>query len=63
MKTISIKWSTDDVMYQAESMGITLTEEQADTILDNVERFHDANEGINWVVIGCHIDNFMEKQI
>lgn len=61
MKTIEIIWSTDDVMMQAEIMNIELTEEQADVILDNIERHHDASVGINWDVIEFHIDDYIEE--
>jgi hypothetical protein len=61
MKTIEIRWSTEDVIWQADNMDIELTEEQADAILDNVEHYHDASIGINWDVISFHIENFMDK--
>jgi hypothetical protein len=63
MKTIQIRWSTDDVLMKAEELDIELTEEQADIILGNIERYHDANVGINWDVIAYHIEsiNFYNK--
>lgn len=57
MKTIEIRWSTEDVLGKAEEMDIELTEEQADAILDNIERSHDASVGINWDVIEYHIES------
>lgn len=61
MKTIEIRWSTEDVLMQADNMNIELTEEQADDILDNIEHHHDACVGINWDVIEFHIDNYIEQ--
>jgi len=61
MKLIQISWCTEDVMFQAEIMGITLTEDQADAILDNIEHYHDASIGVNWDVIGAHINMYMDK--
>jgi hypothetical protein len=61
MKTIEIRWSTEDVLMQADNMNIDLTEEQADVILDNIEHHHDACVGINWEVIEFHIDNYIEE--
>ena len=61
MKTISIKWSTEDVLFKAEEMGIELTEDQADAILDNIEHYHDASVGINWDVIEFHIEDYINK--
>lgn len=37
MRTIEIKWNTDDVIMQADAMNIELTEEQADDILESLE--------------------------
>lgn len=61
MQVISIKWSTEDVLFKAEEMGIELTEKQADTILDNVEHYHDASVGINWDVIEFQIENYLDN--
>lgn len=61
MKTIEIKWSTEDVLTRAEDMGVTITEEQGDKIIQNVYDSHDAEVGVNWVVIDFHIENFLEN--
>jgi hypothetical protein len=55
MKTICIKWSSVDVLTRAEDLGIEITEEQADKILDDMERQHDANYGITWETIDSHL--------
>jgi hypothetical protein len=62
MKTISINWSTQDVLDTAVNMDLELTEQQADQILDNVYNFHDADMGINWYTIQFHIENFLDKE-
>jgi hypothetical protein len=62
MKTIEIKWCTDDVIFQADNMDIELTEEQADDILDDLAHYHDASIGINWDVISFHIENYFESK-
>ena len=61
MKTITIKWSTNDVHSRAEDMGVEITAEQADEILQNVFDNHDANIGVNWEVIEFHIEDFLEN--
>lgn len=61
MKTISIKWSTHDVLDTAVNMDLELTELQADEILDNVLKFHDAEVGVNWYTIQFHIENYLNK--
>jgi hypothetical protein len=61
MKTIEIKWSTDDVLMRADDMGLTISEEQGDVILETIYRYHDAEVGINWAVIDFHIENYLEN--
>jgi hypothetical protein len=61
MKTIEIKWSTEDVLAMADNMQVELTEKQADEVLENVFRHHDAEVGINWDVISFHIENLLEN--
>ena len=53
-------WHIDDVLSQAETMGIVLTNEQAAKVLGIVADCHDANLGINWEVIDAAIDAYME---
>jgi hypothetical protein len=59
MKTIEIKWSTEDVLGKADEMDIKLTEIEADKILDQLYRLHDADLGINWLVI----ENYIQQHI
>lgn len=49
-------WSTVDVLNRDSS----LTEKQAEDILDEMDRKHDASIGINWDVIDTYIE-FSEK--
>lgn len=62
MKQIFIVWSVVDVIDKAKSMEVTLTQYEAEKILYNVEKYHDASIGINWDVIGCHIDDFIQQR-
>lgn len=62
MKTITIKWSTDDVLMVADKMEVQLSEKEADEILDQLLRYHDANVGINWDVIEFRIEDLLIKQ-
>ena len=61
MKTISIKWSTEDVLWQADNLDIELTEEQAEDILESLAECHDASIGINWDVISFYIEDYLRK--
>ena len=62
MKTIAIKWSTEDVLWQAEQLDLELTEYQADDILESLENRHDASIGINWDVISYYIEDYLRKE-
>jgi hypothetical protein len=42
-------------------MGLPISEEAGDEILENVYRYHDAEVGINWGVIDFHIENYLEN--
>lgn len=58
MKTISIKWSTVDVL----SVRPDLTEQQANKVLDALYNRHDATIGINWDVIENTADDMFPKK-
>jgi hypothetical protein len=62
MKTIAIKWCTEDVLWQAEQLDLELTENQADDILESLENKHDASIGINWDVISYYIEDYLRKE-
>ncbi len=52
---ISCFWHTDDITAYAESNDIKLTKKQVDKVRENIEKGHDANQGINWEVIAENI--------
>ena len=62
MKTIAIKWCTEDVLWQADNLDIELTEEQAEDILESLGEGHDASIGINWDVISFYIEDYLRKE-
>jgi hypothetical protein len=62
MKTISIKWSTDDILMTAQNMEINLTNDEADTILDELAENHDAELGICWAVIESYIQQYVDER-
>lgn len=61
-KSISISWGTDDVLGKAEEMEVEISMEEANEILDIIERQHDATIGINWDVIACNIQDFVDRK-
>ena len=53
-------WHIEDIMSQAEDMGIELTMEDVERVMYLIARTHDACIGINWEVIEEAIDTIME---
>ena len=59
---ISITWSTEDVLHQAKEKGVKLTEDEANEILLQMERKHDADIGISWTTIDVYIDDLVDAR-
>lgn len=62
-KTISIKWGTEDILETAATMEVEISTDEANEILDSVEHSHDATIGINWDVLRCHIQEFIDNKL
>jgi len=58
--TISLKWCVGDVLSQVEGRDKTLSLDQAREVLAIIEHRHDACIGVNWDVIDCHIDMYLD---
>ena len=54
-KLESDKWCWEDVADVAETMNIKMSQEQAQLVLENMIRKHDASIGINWDVITVYV--------
>lgn len=50
-------WQVDDVLHQAKEKGIEITKEQAEEVLDRIDRKQDANLGITWTTIDCYLED------
>ena len=59
---INITWSTEDVLHQAKEKGVKLTEDEANEILLQMERKHDADIGISWTTIDVYIDDLVDAR-
>ncbi len=53
-------WHIEDVMQVAEQMGIEITEDDAEWVLNDLADNFDANIGINWDVIEMALQNYQE---
>ena len=58
-------WGVEDVRNVIECNGIEaaegFTDEDCVKVLRIVARSHDANVGINWEVLGCAVDYYLQQ--
>ena len=59
-KTIYHSWNITDVIAQAQSRDINLSDQQAKEILAKVDHAADATTGINWDTIDYEIDKYLK---
>jgi len=59
-KIIHHSWHIDDVITQAQSRDINLSEQQAKEILARIEHKLDSMEGINWDTLDFETDKYLE---
>ena len=57
---IHIGWSTEDVLQRAKDNDVKLTEDEANSILLEMQRDYDADVGINWETIDDYIDGLVD---
>jgi hypothetical protein len=55
-------WQVGDVMEQAEEMGEELTREEAEQILEDMERHIDSEMGVSWTNVSAGIEDFISKR-
>jgi hypothetical protein len=60
---VDIRWCIDDIKWCNEGRGgtVALSDGECRDILQRIKRGHDANIGINWDVIACHIDMYISE--
>ena len=59
---IHITWCTEDVLHEAEELGVTLTEDEANDILIHMEEKHDASIVISWDIIDIYIQDLVDNR-
>jgi|TARA_R100000988_G_C3957290_1_gene144269 hypothetical protein len=57
---IHIGWSTEDVLQRAKDNDVKLTEDEANSILLEIQRDYDADVGINWETIDDYIEGLVD---
>ena len=56
-------WQRGDVIGKAEELGIKITPEQADELLDEMDHRQDASIGISWDTIESLLDEFPQEEV
>jgi len=54
-------WCKEDVEAVAKDLEIELTEDELDIIINRIDKYKSAEEGINWYVIESHIRDIKPK--
>ena len=55
---LGVYWQRMDVWGRANELGIELTDGQLDGVCETIVRRHDAEQGINWDVIDCRLQEY-----
>ena len=56
---IHIGWSTEDVLQRAKDNDVKITEDEANSILLEMQRDYDADVGINWETIDDYLEGLV----
>ncbi len=55
-------WGEEDVLEMAENLGKKITRQNAQDILDNIERRHDSEIGITWMTIQVALEDYPDVE-
>ncbi len=55
-------WCIDDVLGTADEMGVKLTIDDANNIIDDIDRHIDSELGITWETIKCSIEDYLGEK-
>lgn len=59
---IHVFWQRDDVETSIVELGFEPSEEAITAIVKKIEHYHDASSGINWDVIGVHVQEYFDPK-
>ena len=55
-------WSGEDVMGRAKERGMTITKEQAEGVLNNMDHKQDCSMGISWDTMDVYLDEVANEK-
>ena len=59
---IHVFWQRDDVEVSIRELGFEPTEEAITAIVEAIEKYHDASSGVNWDIIGVHVQEYYKPR-
>ena len=59
---IHVFWQRDDVEVSIEELGFEPSEEAITSIVEAIEKYHDASSGVNWDIIGIHVQEYYKPR-
>jgi hypothetical protein len=59
---IRVLWHKDDILKVAEENEVTLTDDEINMIIEDIEESHDANYGLDWDFISMKIDSVIDSR-
>jgi hypothetical protein len=61
-REVLFPWHADDVMQQAKTDGVTVSEAEAAYLLQQIRKNHNAEVGCNWDVISMYLSEFNDAR-
>jgi len=55
---MALVWCVNDVLEQADELGIALSDKEAKSILDDILDHHDCEMGVSWLTLRCAIEDY-----
>ena len=54
-------WSVEDVIQRAKERDMTITKEQAEGVLNNMDNKQDCSMGVSWDTMDCYLDEIVSE--
>ena len=54
-------WGVEDVLERASERDMTITKEQAETVLNKMDSKQDCSMGVSWDTMDCYLDEIVSE--
>ena len=55
-------WSPEDVFQVAEEIGATISKNEAEEIIDDINRHIDSEYGVSWTTVRCVLEDYLRDK-